>query len=306
MVRLARIAARAAAGKNGIRPFTNLFSAMQERLQKIIARAGIASRRKAEELIEQGLVTVNGQTVVELGSKADPDRDHIKVRGKLLAPRGESIYLVLNKPKECVSTTADPQGRRTVLDFAGRFRSKVYPVGRLDYHSEGLLLLTNDGEFANHVLSAKNGIPKTYHVKINGNPVERDLERFRGGVRLDGRLTAPAKIRRLKPGDNPWFEVTIIEGRQNQIRRMFKALGFLVEKLKRVRIGPLTLGALPLGRVRELTPVEVARLAKPVDRLIRDPISRRASRAGRQSPAALARLKRKRTTAQPINRSADQ
>jgi 23S rRNA pseudouridine2605 synthase len=235
---------------------------MQERLQKIIARAGITSRRKAEELIQPGLVTVNGRTVMELGSKADPERDHVKVRGKLLSARTESIYLALNKPRECVSTTSDPQGRRTVLDMVGRYRSKVYPVGRLDYHSEGLLLLTNDGAFANHVLSANSGIPKTYHVKINGNPTERDLERFRSGIRLGSRLTAPAKIRRLKLGENPWFEVTITEGRQNQIRRMFKALGFLVEKLKRVRIGPLTLGTLPLGGFRELTPAEVKKLIR--------------------------------------------
>jgi 23S rRNA pseudouridine2605 synthase len=238
---------------------------MQERLQKIIARAGVASRRKAEELIQQGQVTVNGRLVTELGSKADPGRDHIKVRGKLLvAARSERIYLALNKPRECVSTTSDPQGRRTVLDLVGRYRSKVYPVGRLDYHSEGLLVLTNDGDFANRVLSAKSGLPKTYHVKINGIPQAGDLEKFRDGIRLDGRRTAPAKIRMLKPGENPWFEVTLIEGRQNQIRRMFKSLGFLVEKLKRVRIGPLTLGTLPLGAFRELTPSEVARITKPL------------------------------------------
>jgi 23S rRNA pseudouridine2605 synthase len=235
---------------------------MQERLQKIIARAGIASRRKAEELIQQGLVSVNGRVLTELGSKADPDRDHIKVRGKLLTAPAEPIYLVLNKPRECVSTTSDPQGRRTVLDLVGRYRSKVYPVGRLDYHSEGLLLLTNDGGFANHVLSAKSGIPKTYHVKINGNPGAADLDRFRSGIRLDGRLTAPAKIRPLKPGENPWFEVTLTEGRQNQIRRMFRALGFLVEKLKRVRIGPLLLSDLPPGGFRELTPGEVGKFLK--------------------------------------------
>jgi 23S rRNA pseudouridine2605 synthase len=242
---------------------------MQERLQKIIARAGITSRRKAEELIQQGLVTVNGQLVTELGSKADSGRDHIKVRGKLLVgSRGERIYLMLNKPKECVSTTSDPQGRRTVLDLVPRYRSKVYPVGRLDYHSEGLLLLTNDGDFANHVLSAKNGIPKTYHVKINGNPTAADLDRFRNGIRLEARLTAPAKIRPLKPGENPWFEITLFEGRQNQIRRMFQSLGFLVEKLKRVKVGPLSLDKLPLGEFRELTPSEVARLLKPVERSV--------------------------------------
>jgi 23S rRNA pseudouridine2605 synthase len=236
---------------------------MQERLQKIIARAGVASRRKAEELIEQGLVTVNGRLVTELGSKADVGRDHIKVRGKLLAAAAnERIYLMLNKPRECVSTTSDPEGRRTVLDLVGRYRAKVYPVGRLDYHSEGLLLLTNDGDFANHVLSAKSGIPKTYHVKINGKPAAADLQRFRSGIRLEGRLTAPAKIRLLKPGDNPWFEITLSEGRQNQIRRMFKSLGFLVEKLKRVKIGSLSLGTLKLGTFRELTPAEITKLGR--------------------------------------------
>jgi 23S rRNA pseudouridine2605 synthase len=237
---------------------------MQERIQKIIARAGVASRRKAEELITQGQVTVNGRLVTELGSKADAARDHIKVRGKLLVgSRDERLYLVLNKPRECVSTTMDPQGRRTVMDLVGRYRSKVYPVGRLDYHSEGLLLLTNDGDFANHVLSAKSAIPKTYHVKVNGNPTAGDLEKFRNGIRLDARLTAPAKIRLFKAGDNPWFEVTLTEGRQNQIRRMFQSLGLLVEKLKRVRIGPLSLGTLPLGTFRELTPTEISRLTKP-------------------------------------------
>lgn len=236
---------------------------MQERLQKIISRAGIASRRKAEELIQQGQVTVNGRTVTELGTKADADRDHIKVAGKLLSRRGERIYLALNKPRECVSTTSDPEGRRTVLDLVGRYRSKVYPVGRLDYHSEGLLLLTNDGDFANHILSAKNEIPKTYQVKINGRPTAADFEKFRSGIRLDGRMTAPARIRLSKPGENPWYEVTITEGRQNQIRRMFKSLGFLVEKLRRVRIGPLALEKLPLGAFRELTPAEVKRLLRP-------------------------------------------
>jgi 23S rRNA pseudouridine2605 synthase len=237
---------------------------MQERLQKIISRAGIASRRKAEELIQQGQVTVNGKITTELGSKADSGRDHIKVRGKLLTGRGSLVYLALNKPRECVTTTSDPEGRRTVLDLVGRFRSKVYPVGRLDYHSEGLLLLTNDGDFANQVLSAKSGISKTYHVKITGRPTPADFERFRNGIRLDGRMTAPAKIRLFKAGENPWYEVTLTEGRQNQIRRMFKSLGFLVEKLRRVRIGALSLDKLPLGTFRELTPVEIKRLAKPV------------------------------------------
>ncbi len=234
---------------------------MQERLQKILSRAGVASRRKAEELIGAARVRVNGKVVTELGSKADPDHDFIKVDGKLVrqAPR-VLLYLMLNKPKGCVTTTSDPHGRPTVIELLGRYRSRVYPVGRLDYQSEGLLLFTNDGEFAHRVLSAKNRIPKTYHVKINGNPSEEDLQRLRAGVRLDGKATAPAKIRRVKAGDNPWFEVTLIEGRNNQIRRMFRQRGFLVEKIKRIKIGPLALAKLPVGKTRPLTETEVQRL----------------------------------------------
>ncbi len=234
---------------------------MQERLQKILSRAGVASRRKAEELIGAARVRVNGKVVTELGSKADPDHDFIKVDGKLVrqAPR-VLLYLMLNKPKGCVTTTSDPQGRPTVIEMLGRYRSRVYPVGRLDYQSEGLLLFTNDGEFAHQVLSAKSRIPKTYRVKINGNPSEEDLQRLRAGVRLDRKDTAPAKIRRIKAGDNPWFEVTLIEGRNNQIRRMFRQRGFLVEKIKRIKIGPLALAKLPVGKTRPLTEAEVQRL----------------------------------------------
>ena len=164
---------------------------MQERLQKILSQAGVASRRKAEELIRAGRVLVNGKVVTELGSKADPDQDFIKVDGKLVrqAPR-VFLYLMLNKPKGCVTTTSDPQGRPTVTELLGRYRSRVYPVGRLDYQSEGLLLFTNDGEFAHRVLSAKSRIPKTYRVKINGNPSNEDLQKLRAGVRLDGKATA--------------------------------------------------------------------------------------------------------------------
>jgi 23S rRNA pseudouridine2605 synthase len=172
--------------------------------------------------------------------------------------------------------------------LVGRYRSKVYPVGRLDYHSEGLLLLTSDGDFANHILSAKSGIPKTYQVKVNGRPTPVDFAKFRNGIPLDGRRTAPAKIRLLKPGENPWYEVTLTEGRQNQIRRMFRSLGFLVEKLRRVRIGPLSLDKLPLGTFRELTPVEVKRLVKPVAAEAKSAAAGGASRApgaGKPRPA---------------------
>lgn len=231
---------------------------MQERLQKIISAAGVTSRRKAEDLIREGRITVNGQVLTELGAKADPEKDHIKVDGKLLRPVRERVYLMLNKPKNCVTTLSDPEGRPTVLQFLKKVRQRVYPVGRLDYHSEGLLLLTNDGEFSNAILTGGHRTPKTYLVKINGVPSEKDLDKLREGIRLDGRKTLPAEIRRLQHAvANPWFEVTLVEGRQNQIRRMFQRLGFLVEKLKRVRIGPLELGSLRPGECRPLTDQEV-------------------------------------------------
>lgn len=234
---------------------------MQERLQKIIARAGVASRRKAEEMIEQGRVTVNGQVIRELGTKADAGRDHIKVNGKLLRIAAEApLYLMLNKPRGYVTTRQDPEGRPTVMDLIKRHGSKVYPVGRLDYHSEGLLLFTNDGDFANRIISAKSEIPKTYHVKIKGALADKDLRKLREGIKLDDRPTAPAKVRLLRQGENSWYEVTLIEGRKRQIRRMFEKRGFLVQKLKRIKVGSLSLGKLPLGEFRVLKPEEVERL----------------------------------------------
>lgn len=234
---------------------------MEERLQKIISRAGVASRRHAEELIVQGLVTVNGQVVDELGSKADPNADTIKVRGKLVSgPAPEKIYLMLNKPKGYMVTKEDPEGRPTVMQLLGKLAPKVYPVGRLDFWSEGLLLFTNDGDFANHVLAAKTEIPKTYQVKTNASLKKEQLDRFRKGVVIDGRRTAPAKIRLMRAATNPWYEVQLIEGRNRQIRKMFLSLGVLVEKIKRVSVGPLYLGKLPTGQVRDLTPAEVERM----------------------------------------------
>lgn len=233
-----------------------------ERLQKILARAGIASRRKAEEYILAGRVTVNGKTVTELGAKADPERDHIKVDGKLIRLPRQYIYLALNKPKECVTTLWDPQGRRTVRDLIKGIPARVYPVGRLDYHSEGLLLLTNDGDFAARILSPASKIPKTYLVKVNGPLTPEQEEKFRQGIPLHGRRTAPAELRLVRRARNPWYSVTLVEGRQNQIRIMFKHFGRLVEKLKRVRIGFLELGSLEPGAWRPLTPAEVARFRK--------------------------------------------
>lgn len=240
-----------------------------ERLQKIIARAGIASRRKAEELILAGRVTVNGAVASELGTKADPATDEIRANGKPIHAPRTGIYLALNKPRGCVTTLSDPEGRPTVMDYLKGIRERVYPVGRLDFHTEGLLLLTNDGEFANRVMAGASGIPKTYWVKVAGIPKENDLERLRRGLVLAGRKTRPAEIRFLrraegKPGGqearNPWFEVVLREGRQNQIRRMFERIGNPVRKLKRVRIGHVKLGRLALGRYRLLTAAEIQSL----------------------------------------------
>jgi 23S rRNA pseudouridine2605 synthase len=232
-----------------------------ERLQKILAQAGVASRRKAEELIVQGRVTVNGATVTELGSKADLERDHIKVDGHLVHAPRRHVYLALHKPKGCVTTVSDPEGRQTVMHLLRGVRERVFPVGRLDYHSEGLLLLTNDGEFAHRITAPASHVKKTYVVKVNGALSEEQEGQFREGVPLHGQRTSPAELKQIKSGANPWYEVRIAEGRQNQIRLMFKHFGRLVEKLRRVKIGFLELD-LPPGRYRLLTPAEVERFRK--------------------------------------------
>ena len=234
----------------------------EERLQKILSRAGAASRRRAEQLMLEGRVTVNGSVVSELGSKADLDRDHIKVDGKLLRAPRRLVYLALNKPDGYVTTLSDPEGRPTVKELLRGVKERVYPAGRLDYHSEGLLLLTNDGEFANGLMSASSQVTKTYLAKVNGRLSGEQEDRFRSGVPLGGRRTAPAGLRLVRPAANPWYEVRLIEGRKNQIRLMFQHLGLLVEKLKRVRIGFLELGALKRGEFRSLTPGEVERFRR--------------------------------------------
>lgn len=234
----------------------------EERLQKIIAQAGIASRRKAEQLMLEGRVTVNGAIASEPGAKADLLRDHIKVDGKLLKTPRAQVYLALNKPREVVTTLSDPQGRRTVRHLIEhKVRERVFPVGRLDYLSEGLLLMTTDGEFANRITAPAGHFEKTYVAKANGPLTEDQMEQFRSGISLHGRRTAPARIKLLKPARNPWYEITITEGRQNQIRIMFKHFGRLVEKLRRVRIGFLKLDLKP-GEFRHLTPQEVERFRR--------------------------------------------
>jgi 23S rRNA pseudouridine2605 synthase len=287
-----------------------------ERLQKIIAAAGIASRRSAEKLISSGAVSVNGKMVTELGTKADPDHDHIRVNGKLLHGAERPIYLLMNKPKGYVTTVSDPERRPTVMDLLRGVHARVYPIGRLDYASEGLLLLSNDGELANKLMKAASHVPKVYVVKVAGTPNEAGLEKLRRGLtipvesrflrtkvlrndkghrnnkgdgikrigndkgerteerRIDQRenpeirrsgkggqrvKTGPAKVRLIREGDNPWYELTLTEGRNRQIRRMFEEIGHHVEKIKRVRYGPLSLDV-PPGEFRRLSIGEIEKL----------------------------------------------
>ena len=236
---------------------------MQERLQKLIAQAGIASRRAAEELIKDGAVTVNGK-VAELGTKADPETDHIKVRGKLINAKlrdKEHTYVLLNKPKGYLSSVSDPQRRPLVTDLV-RGQGKLHPVGRLDFNTEGLIILTNDGEFTNTVAASKT-IPKVYQVKTKGVPTEVAIRKLRRGLRLeDGFKTAPADIKVLKPTEkNGWYEVTLYEGHNQQIRKMFDAIGHSVVKLKRTAIGEVNDAGLSVGRFRKLTAAEVKALS---------------------------------------------
>src|SRR5882762_8046600 len=235
-----------------------------ERLQKIMAVCGIASRRKAEEIIAAGRVTLNEKVVVEQGTKADPEIDVICVDGAPLKRRERLLYFMLHKPKGYVTTVSDPEGRPTVMEFVSYRKERLYPVGRLDYASEGLLLMTNDGELAQKLTKAGSHVPKTYMVKISGRPDEKGIDRLRRGITItleDGERvkTSPAKIRLLEDAANPWYEVILIEGRNRQIRRMFQNVGFLVEKIKRVQLGPLTLD-IPPGKVRPLSIREVAQL----------------------------------------------
>jgi 23S rRNA pseudouridine2605 synthase len=241
----------------------------QERLQKILAAAGVCSRRKAEELILAGRVQVNGKIATELGTKANAARDHIRVDGKLLHGAERLRYYMLNKPKGYVTTVSDPQGRPTVMQLI-RGGERVFPVGRLDYASEGLLMMTNDGELANALTRAAAKVEKTYLVKVSGKPSELDLEQIRTGMMIErgrpgsreGRvLTAPAQVRLFRDAENPWYEMTLIEGRNREIRKMFEEIGHHVEKIRRVGYGPLVLDVEP-GEVRELTEQEVERLRR--------------------------------------------
>jgi 23S rRNA pseudouridine2605 synthase len=246
-------------------------TALLVRVQKIIAQAGLASRRQAEEWIREGRVLVNGRAA-RLGDRADPESDAVRVDGRRVrVAKGPRSYILLNKPRGYVTTASDPQRRDTVLDLLpGGLRRAVRPVGRLDVQTEGLLLLTDDGDLARVLTDPASGCPKEYRVKVSGAPEDRDLERLRRGVPLDGRRTRPAVIERIsrtaRDGGNTWFRVVLTEGRNRQIRRMFEAIGHPVSKLKRIAIGPVRDERLPVGAHRALTPAEVSalkRIARP-------------------------------------------
>lgn len=237
---------------------------MDERIQKILSQCGVASRRKAEEMISEGLVTVNGKTA-SLGMKADISRDHIKVKGKLIRDSASKVYLMLHKPDRFITSMVDPEGRPTVKDLLRGVKARVFPVGRLDYSSEGLLILTNDGALAHALMHPRSNIPKAYYVKINGFLEDREILKLEKGMRLQDGVTAPAKVKKIrKTGANSWIEITIYEGRNRQVRRMIEKLGHSVLKLKRIRINGIILGTLPSGKYRHLTSSEVRRLKQEV------------------------------------------
>lgn len=231
---------------------------MQQRLQKIIAAAGIASRRKAEELIAQGQVTVNGR-VACLGDKADPETDSIKVAGRRIQAE-RKVYLALHKPKGYLTTVSDPYGRPTIADLV-RVRERVVPAGRLDYQSEGLIILTNDGDLARDLTRAGR-CGKVYLVKIKGQLSDADRQTLERGIKLEGKKLAPCRIALHRPGQNCWYQVTLFQGVNRQIRKMFARQGYLVSKIKRITIGPVKLGNLKPGECRRLSGGEVDALRK--------------------------------------------
>jgi pseudouridine synthase len=239
---------------------------MEVRLQKIISAAGIASRRAAEKLISEGRVTVNGRTVTELGTKADPEIDEIRVDDRRVKGAQQHRYFLLNKPRGYVTTRSDPERRPTVLELLKGVREYVYPVGRLDFDSEGLLILTNDGDLAATLTHPRHEVERVYEAQVLGVPDAHDLDRLSRGVVIDGRRTSPARIEllteRRMQGDTSVIRVTIHEGRTRQVRKMCDAIGHPVRTLKRIRIGPIADGRLKLGAYRELTADEVRKLKR--------------------------------------------
>ena len=233
----------------------------RERLQKYLARCGVASRRASETIILAGRVRVNGQVAAELGTTVDPDEDRVSVDGQVVQPPRRQTSIALNKPTGVVSTVSDPQGRRTVLDLVADLDARLYPVGRLDYDSEGLIVLTDDGDLAMQLTHPRHDVEKEYHAFVRGDVTDRVLRQLSDGVELDGRLTAPARfsiIERREAGT--WVRVVLHEGRNRQIRRMAATVGLDIVRLIRVRIGSLRLGDLPSGAWRHLSPADLAAL----------------------------------------------
>jgi 23S rRNA pseudouridine2605 synthase len=256
---------------------------MEVRLQKLIAGAGLASRRKAEELIAAGRVSVNGRVVTELGTKVDPGRDHVKVDGKHLGAAQPFVYVMLHKPKNVMSTLDDPGGRPTIKDFLRGVSVRVFPVGRLDFDSEGLMLLTNNGDLSQALLHPRYHVLKTYLIKVKGVLTNEEIARLQRGVELEDGATSPAAVKKIRKAEqNSWLEITIHEGRKHQVRRMLDAVGHPVLKLTRVRMGPLGLGDLAPGEFRYLEDREANAL--------RDLVERR--RASERNGVAHARPKR--------------
>jgi 23S rRNA pseudouridine2605 synthase len=235
---------------------------MEERLQKILSQAGVASRREAERMITDGRVMVNGAPVTELGTKADPSRDNITVDGKPVTVEEKRVYILLNKPVGYMTTLKDPEGRPIVTDLLKGLGVRVFPVGRLDYNTEGLLLLTNDGEWANSLAHPRHEVDKEYLVRVRGTVTREQITRLEQGVELEDGKTAPARVAVTKQSDNnTWISITIHEGRYRQVRRMCEAVSLSVVRLRRIRYGALAIGELKLGEYRRLTPGEVAALA---------------------------------------------
>jgi 23S rRNA pseudouridine2605 synthase len=272
---------------------------MEMRLQKAMADAGVASRRTAETMIREGRVTVNGRVIREMGLKVNPERDHVKVDGQHLKPAAPKAYLMLNKPKDVLTTLEAPEedDRLTVRGLLRGVRQRVFPVGRLDYDTEGLLLLTNDGELAQRLLHPSYHVAKTYLVKIKGTLGSEEIHRLEEGIQLEDGLTAPAKVKKVrKTEENSWIELVIYEGRTHQVKRMLEAVGHPVLKLKRVQFGPLNLGQLPVGDFRFLTDPEIHRLKIITNASARGPgasSTKRVSRDHRDEAASRPSRKRR-------------
>ena len=238
-----------------------VLDSMTLRLQKIIANAGIASRREAERLIDEGRVSVNGTVVRQQGVLADPDADRIKVNGRLLPAPEKKVFILLNKPRGCLTTVKDDKARPTVMEFFKDLPARVYPVGRLDFNTEGVLLFTNDGDLSKKLLAPKSKVPRTYLVKVRGVPEEKALNRLRRGVRLDNRPTGPMKVLiKRTTGKNSVLSIKLAEGKYRHLKRVCEKVGHPVVKINRIEFGKLNLTGLPLGAYRFLTPKEVRSL----------------------------------------------